>query len=52
MVDIEASPGIVADDIAKLNAVSAFTMEQPTWMQRIRQVPPKPPLSTAPAVTD
>jgi hypothetical protein len=37
---------LTADDIAALNAVSKIAPEYPTWMQRIREVPPKPPLST------
>jgi aryl-alcohol dehydrogenase-like predicted oxidoreductase len=37
---------LTADEIARLNAVSEIALEYPTWMQRIREVPPKPPLNT------
>ncbi|ATI80799.1 aldo/keto reductase [Sphingobium yanoikuyae] len=41
-----------ADEIAKLNEVSGLTREYPAWMQRVREVPPKPPLGAAPGASD
>ena len=38
---------LTADDLAELNAASALAPEYPAWMQRARQVPPKPPLNAA-----
>ena len=43
---------LTADEIARLNAVSALVPEYPAWMLRAREVQPKPPLSTAPAATN
>ncbi len=40
------------DDLAALNAASVLAPEYPVWMQRIRDVPPKPPLSAVPVATD
>jgi aryl-alcohol dehydrogenase-like predicted oxidoreductase len=37
------------DDITALDAVSGLSQEYPAWMQRIREVPPKPPVTKAPA---
>jgi aryl-alcohol dehydrogenase-like predicted oxidoreductase len=37
---------LTADDLADLNAASALAPEYPAWMQRTRDVSPKPPLST------
>lgn len=36
-----------ADDLARLQAVSALAPSYPGWMQRNRHVPPKPPLGLA-----
>lgn len=36
-----------AEDVAKLNDVSALPKEYPAWMQRVREVPPKAPLRLA-----
>ncbi|MBB4099337.1 aldo/keto reductase [Sphingomonas kyeonggiensis] len=41
-----------ADEIARLNDVSEITKEYPAWMQRVREVAPKPPLSAVPATSD
>ncbi len=41
-----------ANEVARLNEVSELTKEYPAWMQRVREVPPKPPLSAAPDGSD
>lgn len=41
-----------ADDLARLDAVSALATEYPAWMQRVREVPPKPPLQSASSAPD
>jgi len=38
-----------AGEIARLNEVSEIAKEYPAWMQRVREVAPKPPLSVVPA---
>jgi len=38
-----------AGEIARLNEVSEITKEYPAWMQRVREVAPKPALSVVPA---
>ncbi|MEO9337151.1 aldo/keto reductase [Mesorhizobium sp. SB112] len=43
---------LTADDLAALNAVSGIAPEYPAWMQRVREVPPRPPLVAAPVTTD
>ncbi|WP_207477248.1 aldo/keto reductase [Arenibaculum pallidiluteum] len=42
---------LTADDLARLDAVSGIAPEYPAWMQRVREVPPKPPLRAAPVAT-
>jgi aryl-alcohol dehydrogenase-like predicted oxidoreductase len=41
-----------SDEIARLDDVSAIGREYPAWMQRVREVSPKPPLQTAPGAGD
>jgi aryl-alcohol dehydrogenase-like predicted oxidoreductase len=41
-----------AGEIAKLNGVSEIAKEYPAWMQRVREVAPKPPLSAAAGAAD
>ncbi len=36
-----------ADDLSRLDAVSALPKEYPAWMQRTREVPPKPSITAA-----
>lgn len=38
---------LTAADLAELDAASALAPEYPAWMQRTREVPPKPPLNAA-----
>ena len=41
---------LTASDLAELDAASALAPEYPAWMQRTREVPPKPPLNPAPEI--
>lgn len=43
---------LTAEEVATLNAISPIATEYPAWMQRVREVPPKPPLSAAPVTTN
>jgi aryl-alcohol dehydrogenase-like predicted oxidoreductase len=42
-----AAVTFTAGELAELDAASALAPEYPAWMQRMRDVPPKPPLNAA-----